>query len=291
MGGRRRTPAVALALFLAATPAGASEGPRPDDLAKEHFGAVVTASPPPPRVIGFYSRGCLAGAAELPPDGPTWQAMRLSRGRNWGHPSLIAFVKDLAAAAPEAGLSGILVGDLAQPRGGPMPYGHTSHQTGLDVDIWFRQMPEPRLTEDARETHPFRSVLTEGGDAADPERLTLAFMALLERAALDGRVERIFVHPVIKRAMCGATWEDRAFLSKIRPWYGHDAHFHVRLACPDDSPDCRPQGPPPPGDGCGAPLDYWFTPAPYTPDPDAKPRPPLTVARMPAACRALIGAE
>lgn len=277
-------------LAVAAAPVGAS-GPPPDDLAKDHFGRVQTTSPLPPRAVGFYSRGCIAGAVRLPADGPTWQAMRLSRNRAWGHPALVDFVQDLAAAAPQAGLRGILVGDLAQPRGGPMPYGHASHQTGLDVDVWFREMPDPPLSVEEREAYPFRTVLTEAKDAADPERLTPAFMRLIERAARDGRVERIFVHPLIKRAMCEAQWEDRGFLSKVRPWYGHDAHFHVRLACPDDSPDCRPQRPPPASDGCGAPLDYWFTPAPYTPDPDAKPRPPLTLARMPAACRALIGAE
>jgi penicillin-insensitive murein endopeptidase len=204
---------------------------------------------------------------------------------------LIGFVRDLAAAAPEAGLRGILVGDLSQPRGGPMPYGHASHQTGLDVDVWFREMPEPRLSAEAREHYPFRSVLTAEKDAADPDRLTLAFRRLLAWAASDQRVERIFVHPIIKRAMCADGWEDRAFLSKIRPWYGHDAHFHVRLACPADSPDCRAQRPPPSDDGCGAALDWWFTPAPYKPDPGAKPRPPLTVARMPRLCRALIGAD
>lgn len=279
-----------LLVLLAAAPALAS-GPRADDLAKDHFGAVTSPSLQRPGAIGAYSRGCLTGAVQLPADGPTWQAMRLSRNRHWGHPELIAFVKELAAAAPQVGLRGILVGDLAQPRGGPMPYGHTSHQTGLDADIWFREMPEPRLSEEERETFEFRTVLTDAKDAADPERLTPAMMGLIATAALDPRVERIFVHPLIKRAMCEASWEDRTMLAKVRPWYGHDAHFHVRLACPAGSPDCRAQRPPPPGDGCGDGLAYWFTPAPYAPDPNARPSPPLTVARMPPACRALIGAD
>jgi murein endopeptidase len=30
---------------------------------------------------------------------------------------------------------GLLIGDMSQPRDGPMLYGHSSHQIGLDVDI------------------------------------------------------------------------------------------------------------------------------------------------------------
>jgi len=279
---------VVLSLRPFAADAGA---PRLDDLAKDHFGRVTTPAVLPPRAVGSYARGCVTGAVALPPDGPSWQAMRLSRNRNWGHPMLVEFVQDLAAAAPELGLGGILVGDLSQPRGGPMPYGHASHQSGLDVDIWLREMPARRLSREERETYEFRTVINAAKDAADPERLTPAFMALIATAAGDGRVERIFVHPLIKHALCAAVWDDRTFLGKVRPWYGHDAHFHVRLGCPPDSPACRAQRPPPPGEGCGGQLDYWFTQAPYTPDPDAKPSPPLTVARMPPACRALIGAD
>src|SRR5262245_60910951 len=64
--------------------------------AKELFGAVKTPAPLAARSIGFYAKGCLAGAAALPIDGPAWQAMRLSRNRNWGHPDLVALVEKLA---------------------------------------------------------------------------------------------------------------------------------------------------------------------------------------------------
>ena len=40
-----------------------------------------------PRSIGYYTHGCLAGGVALPINGPTWQVMRLSRNRNWGHPA------------------------------------------------------------------------------------------------------------------------------------------------------------------------------------------------------------
>ena len=63
----------------------------------------------------------MAGGAALPVDGPAWQVMRLSRNRNWGHPDLVALVERLAIEAKEKdGWNGLLVGDLAQPRGGPM---------------------------------------------------------------------------------------------------------------------------------------------------------------------------
>src|SRR5262245_32195756 len=82
-----------------------------------------------PQVIGFYSNGCMAGARALEVNGPTWQVMRLSRNRMWGHPNLIAFMHRLAKKIPKVSdWHGILVGDMSQPRGGPMLTGHTSHQ-------------------------------------------------------------------------------------------------------------------------------------------------------------------
>ena len=281
-------PLVALALLCALAPAHAADS----DLAKYHFGRETTPSPQSPAAIGSYSRGCLAGAEALPADGPAFQAMRLSRNRRWGHPVLVSFVEELAAASPALGLNGLLVGDLSQPRGGSMLTGHTSHQVGLDADFWFADMPEPRLTEAERETIPFLSMLTEDRSAVATERFTEPFAKLLRHAAADARVARIFIHPLLKRSLCA--WEapeaDRAWLSKIRPWYGHDAHFHVRLNCPAGARACRGQRPPPDGDGCGAPLDYWFTDEPYTPDPNARKKLPLTLARMPRACRNLLSA-
>ena len=69
---------------------------------------------------------------------------------------------------------------------------------------------------------------------------------------------RIFVNAAIKKAMCREAGSDRDWLAKVRPWWGHAEHFHVRIACPPDSPECKPQPPVPAGDGCGHELDYWF---------------------------------
>lgn len=268
-----------LACLVAATPA-VGDG----RVASKVFGAVATPDPRAPQAVGFYSKGCLAGAVALPADGPTWQTMRPSRNRAWGHPVTIDFLIGLAAAAPEAGLRGILVGDISQPRGGPMPYGHASHQMGLDADIWLMEMPAEPLSLEARETLPFQTVIGDDG-TADPARLTPALRLLIEVAARDERVGRIFVNPVIKRALCETAGSDRGWLRRVRPWYGHDKHFHVRLKCPAGSPACRRQAPPPSGDGCGAPLDYWFSPEPYRPKPKGPAKGPLKVADLPALCR------
>ncbi len=58
--------------------------------------------------IGSYARGCAAGMVELPETGPSWQAMRLSRNRNWGQPEMIVFLQQLSVAAQQVGWAGPL---------------------------------------------------------------------------------------------------------------------------------------------------------------------------------------
>ena len=101
--------------------------------------------------IGSYADGCLAGAVALPITGPAWQVMRLSRDRNWGTPRLIQFIERFGANAKKVGWNGLLIGDMSQPRGGPMISGHASHQIGLDADIWFTPMPDHVLSREERE--------------------------------------------------------------------------------------------------------------------------------------------
>src|SRR5687768_3670030 len=127
---------------------------KPDDPntpAKELFGRKAAPASMAARSIGYYTHGCLAGGKALPINGPTWQVMRLSRNRNWGHPDLVKFLERLASKAPSIGWPGLLVGDMAQPRGGPMLTGHWSHQVGLDADIWLTPMPARELTRQERE--------------------------------------------------------------------------------------------------------------------------------------------
>lgn len=245
-----------------------------------------------PEPLGSHARGCLAGAAKLPETGPTWQAMRLERNRNWGHPDLVAFVERLGAAAQRLGWEGIFVGDLSQPRGGPMTSGHSSHQIGLDADIWLRPGMARELS--FRERSEISSfIVTTPDHRAVNERWTPAHMALIRAAAEDPAVARIFVHAAIKDGMCRDAGEDTAWLGKVRPWWGHNAHFHVRLACPAGAAFCEDQAPPPPGDGCDESLAWWFSDEALNPKPGPapKPKPPLTLADLPAECAAVLEAE
>jgi penicillin-insensitive murein endopeptidase len=262
----------------------------PADAAKVLFGGAAAPAALAARSIGGYARGCLAGARALPVDGPDWQVMRLSRNRNWGHPDLIAFLERFATAANADGWPGLLVGDMSQPRGGPMITGHASHQIGLDADIWLLPSPSRTLTQKEREELSAVSMLKPGTRQIDPALWTPARTALIRRAALDPAVARIFINPAIKQALCQVATGDRGWLHKVRPWYGHDYHFHVRLACPKDAVGCVDQDPPPAGDGCGADLAWWLGPDPYKPSPPSPPKPPMKLADLPRACADVLAA-
>jgi penicillin-insensitive murein endopeptidase len=270
----------------------------PDDPktpAKDLFGRETTpAKTMHAGALGYYSHGCLAGGVALPINGETWQVMRLSRNRNWGHPTLIRFLERLAAKARKsAGWPGLLVGDMSQPRGGPMLSGHASLQVGLVDDIWLTPMPPRLLTRAEREEMSATDVVAADRRDVDPHIWTPAHAALIKTAAEDPEVERIFVNAAIKKALCRSAGTDRAWLEKVRPYWGHDYHFHVRLRCPADSTTCKHQDPVPAGDGCGKELDWWFTEGVLHPKPPkvpTKPRPPLTMANLPPACRQVLQA-
>lgn len=235
--------------------------------AAQVFGALKAPSGQPTRVIGTYSKGCLAGAQQLAASGPAWQAMRLSRNRNWGHPSLVRFVEQLAGEVKEKlGWPGLLVGDLSQPRGGPMTFGHASHQTGLDVDIWYLAMPDRQLTPEERDRMPMPTVLVNPY-SVDPNLFTDKHAQIVRRAAAQQNVERVLVHPAVKKALCESPDGDRAVLRKIRPYWGHDDHFHVRIACPPDSVGCQPPPAAPADEGCGKELEHWLALAARIPTP------------------------
>ncbi|MFT4570648.1 MAG: penicillin-insensitive murein endopeptidase [Hyphomicrobiaceae bacterium] len=277
---------VALAILVHAGIALAENRP-----AKDLFSAASTPAPLPPEPLGFYSAGCLAGAVALPADGPTWQAMRPSRNRHWGLPTLIDFIETLSRdAAAKDGWPGLLVGDLSQPRGGPMNGGHASHQVGLDADLWLTPMPDRKLTNREREDLSATEVVKMGPHKVDENVWTAAHGRVIRRAALDDRVARIFVAPGIKKKLCENAGDDRGWLRKVRAWYGHNAHFHVRLQCPKGA-RCRAQAPPPAGDGCGGGLDYWYSSEPYKgPSEPAAPKKLATLADLPGPCGAVLRA-
>src|SRR5215469_1884152 len=81
----------------------------------------------------------------------------------------------------------------------------------------------------------------KGWDGYRPDGLDAAASLLLEAVAREPLVERVFVNPAIKGALCREDGPEWAWMAKIRPWWGHNDHFHVRLSCPSGNPQCRAQ--------------------------------------------------
>ncbi|WP_427024791.1 penicillin-insensitive murein endopeptidase [Aureimonas ureilytica] len=286
LGSRPRLSLAALGVVSAlAGPAAAQPA------AKDLFGAETSPSAGPAQSIGFYSKGCLAGGMAMPKDGPTWQVMKPSRDRAYAHPAMIRLLQRLSADAKrEANWRGLLFGDMAQPRGGPMKDGHASHQIGLDADIYLTEMPTRRLTPHERDTMPLPSVIDKRTNRIDLSRWRPEMMKLIRTAAQEPEVERIFVHPGIKEQLCKTAGRDRGWLNKVRPMFGHDYHFHVRMECQPGSPNCKPQESTGSGDGCDK-LDWWFNVALRPPPPNAKPwkkPPPIFLSALPKACNAVL---
>jgi penicillin-insensitive murein endopeptidase len=273
----------------------------PDWAAKKAFGQQKEAADLQARAIGGYARGCLAGATAIPVDGPSWQVMRLARNRNWGHPDLIAYLEKFARQVPrEAGWNGILVGDISQPRGGPMLTGHASHQIGLDADIWLTPMPDRRLSRSERENMSATNMVRSDWMDVNEDNWSSSHVKVIRLAAREPRVARIFVNPAIKKALCREAGSDRAWLKKVRPMWGHNYHFHIRMECPAGSNDCADQDPPPDGDGCGKELSDWLATqhksifAPKRPQgtgPKKPPPAPMSVDALPPACRQVLVAD
>jgi penicillin-insensitive murein endopeptidase len=291
-------PLVAVPALPREKPAISEKDKRKGVAAKYLFATKKLPSTGKPRAIGYYPRGCLQGGVQLPIDGPTWQVMRLSRNRYWGHPALIKFLERFAARAAKAtGWPGVLIGDLGQPRGGPLPFGHKSHQVGLDVDIWYSPMPDHRLSRKQREKMAPINLVASDWTHLNSKTWTPAEAALIKTAAEQPEVERVLVNAVIKKEMCKLKGKQHwPWLAKLRPWYGHHDHMHVRLKCPADSPQCRHQPPVPSGDGCGEKeLAFWFSDRvlhPKPPKPPEHPKPPkqIMLSDLPAACKTVLDA-
>jgi penicillin-insensitive murein endopeptidase len=267
---------VLLLLAFLATPALAQPAAR--------WAAAQGPSPGTTRSIGATSLGCLQGAQALPLEGPGWQVVRASRNRYWGHPALLGAVRSLASRARAGGLPDLWIGDLGQPRGGPLPWGHASHQIGLDVDVWLDLSPKPAVPPSARESIPDRSLVLPDESTADPRLFTEAHARLIRMAAELPGVDRVLVNHGIKRSLC-AMHRGESWLRFVRPWRGHDSHMHVRLRCPPDSPDCRDMPPPPLGNGCDRSLAWWLTPEARQPPRVGPPGPPPP---LPAACAGIL---
>ncbi|MDP3895258.1 MAG: penicillin-insensitive murein endopeptidase [Mesorhizobium sp.] len=264
-----------------------------EPLAKTLFGSQALPAATAAKSYGFYSKGCFSGGVAIATDGPNWQAMRLSRNRRWGHPTMINLIEKLSREAAQDGWPGLLLGDISQPRGGPMLTGHASHQIGLDADIWFTPMPDRKLSVNERENMSATSMVNEKTHLVIDRLWTKAHERLLKRAATYPEVERILVNPGIKKKLCETATGDRSWLRKVRPFWGHDYHFHVRIGCQPGSVGCRAQDAVPAGEGCDKSLAWWFTEEPWrkSGNPDApKARDVMTMKSLPPACREVLNA-
>ena len=239
-------------------------------LAKKIFGNFTSPTQLSSESIGRYNKGCLNGGVELPIKGETWQHINSKRGRNWGHPTLIDFTKELSVKATQFGWKGLYIGDLGNPRGGPTPYGHAAHQVGLEVDIKFKKPKSLNLSmKDSHNDHRYgKPSFKELNVVAKNQKnvnsnWTREHMDILKIAAKDERVNKIFVNAAIKVWMCkNSGSEDRSWLMKIRPERGHSEHFHVRLKCTEGSANCintplwnKYKN----IDGCDKQLAWWVT--------------------------------
>lgn len=243
------------------------------------------------QTVGSYTAGCIKDTQNLPLNGTGYQIMRPSRARYYGHPDLVSFIQELGAHTAEQGLGTLLVGDLAQKHGGPMPFGHRSHQTGLDVDLWY-WLDSPAngsvLTAEQREQLSAPSFVDETHLVLDTQRWQDEHTQLLKFAANHPNVERVFVNPAIKQHLCQTLpAREHYWLRKIRPWWHHADHLHVRLKCPLGEDECENQAPVDNSAGCDASLDEWFKPATTSKKPSKKPEP----VPLPAACKAILASD
>lgn len=241
------------------------------------------------RIYGSYNLGCIDGAISMSDQGQTFQFQRWAKDRHYAHPILADYIFDLVKRAEQAGLPPLMFGDMSLPYGGPLGPGssHASHETGLDLDVPFDFALPRKSLYDLQ--HPKDVYIVKGSKIQ--KNFTPAVVTLIKTAATDPRVDRIFVAPMIKKRMCqlfegkGQPGED-SFLQKLRPWFGHQAHMHVRLKCPTDSPDCITQKPVPEGTGCGAEVDSWFLPPPPQTT-QTKPKPKKAKPELPQQCQLL----
>lgn len=206
-----------------------------------------------PQAIGGYSNGCQIGAQVLPEQGIGYYDIRRFRHRFYGQPSTIALIQRMGQRVYQKTGRAMLIGDLSQPIGGLMSYAHVSHQSGLDVDVYFASVAQG-ITPDKNHEPP--SVVDKARGVMLMNRWKPEYREALYAAATDPTTTRIFVNPIIKQYLC-QTESNTNWLQKVRPWGGHDGHFHVRLTCPANSPECHEQSPLPVGDGCNADLDKW----------------------------------
>ena len=134
------------------------------------------------------------------------------------------------------------------------------------------------------------NVVAENWLDVNPKVWSEKYIALYKLLARDPEVERVLANPAIKKALCRDVKGDRSWLHKIRPVLGHNYHFHIRIKCPKDSPDCKSQPVPPNDEGCGKDLDWWFVKKNLD-VPKGTARKPILMSALPPMCHQILSAQ
>src|SRR5258707_1179679 len=133
-------------------------------------------------------------------------------------------------------------------------------------------MPNRQLSRNEREETSAVMMVRDDRLDIDPKVFTPGHLAVIRDAAQEPTVQRIFVNAAIKKALCREAKGDRSWLSKVRPMYGHDYHFHIRIRCPPGGGPCEGQPEPSTSEGCSAgDLAYWFKDSVIHPKPPPEP--------------------
>lgn len=210
------------------------------------------------QIYGDYNRGCISGSVPLADYGIGFQSTRRSRDMHYGAPSTIKTIETIGTQVFAAGLGYMLVGNVSKKNGGPLFEHSISHQNGLDFDVAYQPVEKP-LSEVMSASFDFRSLLSFDKNTLNQKLWNEKTAELLKITAQRPEVERILVDPLIKQQLC-VTERHEEWFKKLRPWFKHDNHFHVRLKCPADSKTCVSQDPPPNEIGCdGEAFDWWFS--------------------------------
>ena len=213
--------------------------------------------------IGKYNAGCVKNSVGLPETGIGYQVIRTSRKRNHGNELLIDYIKRFTTEFSKKHKANILIADISKEGGGPILDDHSSHQSGLDADILLlhKNNENELYTVPERESLRPISKLNGAKNKIDFNKWSSLNGELLKTAANYSEVDRIFINPAIKKHLCGK-YSGENWLRKLRPWWGHDGHFHVRLSCPADDKKCVDLNSPNDIE-CGEGLDWWFSKEAY----------------------------
>ena len=264
--------------------------------AKELFGRKVLPAAMPTRVLGFYAHGCIAGAEGLPINGDNWQVMRLSRNRYWGHPDMVALVKRLAAKArKDAGWPGhtgrrhVAAARRADVYRPCQPSGGTGRRHLADADaepaiVAQRARGDVGGHDGARRPARHRSErLDADASCGDPRRRAGADRAAHLRQCRDqeGAVPRSQGRSPLALTRCGrctATTITSISASNARPAAANARPSPIRPRAKAAAPAISPTG---------SAMRCCIRSRPKVPP---KPKPPMTMAALPPACKAVLAA-